>query len=126
MNQRAHGSFVSSSRHRRAASGVLTIAAVAFVLRTLPEVSPTTVALALLLIVLGIATFGRLWIATVTAVTATLAFNFFFLPPLGTLTIADAQNWIALFAFLVVAVIASNLSAAVQARAPKPSLAATK
>ena len=97
--------------------GVLTIAAVAFVLRTLPQVSPTSVALALLLIVLGIATFGRLWIATVTAVTATLAFNFFFLPPLGTLTIADAQNWIALFAFLVVAVIASNLSAAVQARA---------
>jgi len=97
--------------------GVLTIAAVAFVLRTLPQVSPTTVALALLLIVLGIATFGRLWIATVTAVTATLVFNFFFLPPLGTLTIADAQNWIALFAFLVVAVIASNLSAAVQARA---------
>jgi two-component system, OmpR family, sensor histidine kinase KdpD len=97
--------------------GVLTIAAVAFVLRTLPQVSPTTVALALLLIVLGIATFGRLWIATVTAITATLTFNFFFLPPLGTLTIADAQNWIALFAFLVVAVIASNLSAAVQARA---------
>ena len=97
--------------------GVLTIAAVAFVLRMLPEVSPTTVALALLLIVLGTATFGRLWIATVTAVTATLAFNFFFLPPLGTLTIADAQNWIALFAFLVVAVIASNLSASVQARA---------
>jgi two-component system sensor histidine kinase KdpD len=97
--------------------GVLTIAAVAFVLRTIPEVSPTTVALVLLLIVLATATFGRLWIATVTAITATLTFNFFFLPPLGTLTIADAQNWIALFAFLVVAVIASNLSAAVQARA---------
>jgi len=97
--------------------GILTIAAVAFVLRTLPEVSPTTVALVLLLIVLATATFGRLWIATVTAITATLTFNFFFLPPLGTLTIADAQNWIALFAFLVVAVIASNLSAAVQARA---------
>jgi two-component system sensor histidine kinase KdpD len=97
--------------------GVLTITAVAFVFHTLPEVSPTTVALALLLIVLATATFGRLWIATVTAIAATLTFNFFFLPPLGTLTIADAQNWIALFAFLVVAVIASNLSAAVQARA---------
>ena len=97
--------------------GIVTIAAVALVFQTLPEVSPTTVALALLLIVLATATFGRLWIATVTAVTATLTFNFFFLPPLGTLTIADAQNWIALFAFLVVAVIASNLSAAVQARA---------
>ena len=97
--------------------GVLTIALVALVFQALPEVSPTTVALVLLLIVLATATFGRLWIATVTAVTATLTFNFFFLPPLGTLTIADAQNWIALFAFLVVAVIASNLSAAVQARA---------
>src|SRR5215510_6452765 len=96
---------------------ILTIVIVALVLRTLPEVSPTTVALALLLIVLATATFGRLWIATVIAVLATLTFNFFFLPPLGTLTIADAQNWIALFAFLVVAVIASNLSAAVQARA---------
>src|SRR4029453_5811353 len=56
-------------------------------------------------------------IATVTPIAATVSFNFFFLPPLGTLTIADAQNWIALFAFLVVAIIASNLSAAAQERA---------
>jgi len=97
--------------------GFLAIGAVAFGFQSVREVSPTTVALVLLLVVLGTATFGRLWIATLTAVTATLTFNFFFLPPLGTLTIADAQNWIALFAFLVVAVIASNLSAAVQARA---------
>ena len=97
--------------------GALAITAIVVGLRALPEVSPTTVALALLLVVLATATFGRLWIATVTAIAATVAFNFFFLPPLGTLTIADAQNWIALFAFLVVAVIASNLSAAVQARA---------
>ncbi len=95
----------------------LAIAAIVVGSRALPAVSPTTVALALLLVVLATATFGRLWIATVTAITATVALNFFFLPPLGTLTIADAQNWIALFAFLVVAVIASNLSAAVQARA---------
>ena len=46
-----------------------------------------------------------------------LTFNFFFLPPVGTFTIADPQNWIALFAFLVVAVIASKLSAAAQSRA---------
>src|SRR6187200_744361 len=97
--------------------GALAITAIVVGLRALPEVNPTPVALALLLVVLATATFGRLWIATVTAIAATVAFNFFFLPPLGTLTIADAQNWIALFAFLVVAVIASNLSAAVQARA---------
>ena len=38
----------------------------------------------------------------------------FFLPPIGTLTIADPQNWIALFAFLTTAVAASELSARAQ------------
>jgi two-component system sensor histidine kinase KdpD len=98
-------------------AGALTIALVASVSRAIPEVSPTTVALALLLIVLATATFSRVWIATMIAIGATLTFNFFFLPPLETLTIAGAQNWIALVAFLVVAVLASHLSAAVQTRA---------
>jgi two-component system, OmpR family, sensor histidine kinase KdpD len=93
------------------------IAAVTAVLRVLPDVSPTTVALALLLVVLGTATIARLRIAIVVSVVAMLTLNFFFLPPVGTFTIADPQNWIALFAFLVVAVIASNLSAAAQDRA---------
>ena len=74
-------------------------------------------ALALLLVVLGTATIARLRIAIVVSVVAMLTLNFFFLPPVGTFTIADPQNWIALFAFLVVAVIASNLSAAAQDRA---------
>ena len=82
----------------------------------LGNVSSTTAALALLLVVLATATFGRLWIASSVAIAATLALNFFFLPPVGTLTIADPQNWVALFAFLVTAIIASNLSAAAQAR----------
>jgi two-component system, OmpR family, sensor histidine kinase KdpD len=96
---------------------VATIAAVTLLLRTFAGVSPTTVALALLLVVLGAATLTRLRIATAVAVVAMLTLNFFFLPPIGTLTIVDPQNWIALFAFLVVAVIASNLSAAAQDRA---------
>jgi two-component system, OmpR family, sensor histidine kinase KdpD len=92
------------------------LAAAAALLRWLPDVSPATVALAFLLVVLATATVGRLWAAIVVSMAAMLALNFFFLPPLGTFTIADPQNWIALFAFLVVAVIASNLSAAAQAR----------
>jgi two-component system sensor histidine kinase KdpD len=39
-----------------------------------------------------------------------LAYNFFFLPPLYTFTIADPENVVALFFFLIVAVIASNLA----------------
>ena len=45
------------------------------------------------------------------AVLSVLAFNFFFLPLLYTFTIADPQNVVALFFFLVVAVIVSNLTA---------------
>ena len=41
---------------------------------------------------------------------ATLAYDFFFLPPVGTFTIAEPQNWIALFTFLITAVIASQLA----------------
>jgi two-component system, OmpR family, sensor histidine kinase KdpD len=93
------------------------IALVAALLRLLPVISPTTVSLALLLIVLATATIGRLRVAIVASIGAMLTLNFFFLPPVGAFAIADPQNWIALFAFLVVAVIASNLSAAAQERA---------
>ena len=95
----------------------VTIAAVTAALRALRDVSPTTVALAFLLVVLGAATLARLRVAIVVSIVAMLTLNFFFLPPVGTFTIADPQNWIALFAFLVVAVIASNLSAAAQDKA---------
>ena len=46
-----------------------------------------------------------------------LTFNFFFLPPLYTFTIADPENVVALFFFLIVAVIASNLTARVRSQA---------
>jgi two-component system sensor histidine kinase KdpD len=66
--------------------------------------------LTLLLAVLIISATWGLVYATVLAVTATALFNYFFLPPTGTFTIADTQNWIALFVFLITAVIASQLS----------------
>jgi two-component system sensor histidine kinase KdpD len=97
--------------------GLVTIATVVASLRTLRDVSPTTVSLTLLLVVLGTATLARLRVAIVVSVVAMLTLNFFFLPPIGAFTIADPQNWIALFVFLIVAVIGSNLSAAAQARA---------
>src|SRR5208282_5039375 len=45
------------------------------------------------------------------SVIAAIAFDYFFLPPIGAFTIADPQNWIALFAFLVTAAAVSELSA---------------
>src|SRR5262245_6433899 len=92
------------------------IAALAAVPRVLPAISPMTVALALLLVVLGAATLSRLGVAIVVSIVAMLVLNFFFLPPVGTFTIADPENWVALFAFLIVAVIASKLSDAARER----------
>ncbi len=48
--------------------------------------------------------------ATAAAVVATVCLNVFFLPPVGTLTIADPQNWVALAVFLVTGIVASQLS----------------
>jgi two-component system sensor histidine kinase KdpD len=87
-----------------AAIGVVT--AVAFRL----HINQTTVALMFLVMVLLTSAYWGLRYALVMAVGATAAFNFFFLPPVGTFTIADPQNWIALFAFLVTALVASNLA----------------
>lgn len=86
------------------------------------HVNPTTVALTLLVVVLIVSASWGLSYAVVLAVVATLAFNYFFLPPLGTFTIADTQNWIALFAFLVTAIIASQLAE----RARREALNATQ
>jgi two-component system sensor histidine kinase KdpD len=74
------------------------------------HVNPTTVALTFLVGVLLASAYWGLRYAIVLALVATAAFNFFFLPPVGTFTIADPQNWIALFAFLVTALVASNLA----------------
>ena len=46
-----------------------------------------------------------------------LCFNFFFLPPFRAFTIAATDNWIALFAFLITAVTAGQLSARAEKRA---------
>jgi two-component system sensor histidine kinase KdpD len=85
-------------------------------LRAFGVASPTTVALTYLLIVLFVAAWTALPTAIATAVAAMLALNFFFMPPVGTFTIADPHNWVALGAFLVVAAVASQLSNTARAR----------
>ena len=68
------------------------------------QLSNTTVALALLLVVLFVATGWGRGPGIVASVLGMLGFNFFFLPPVYTLTIADPQNWVALAAFFITAV----------------------
>ncbi len=76
-----------------------------------------SVAMAFLTAVLVSAVVYGLWPALFASFVSVLAYNFFFLPPLYTFTIADPENVAALFFFGVTAVIASNLTARVRAQA---------
>jgi len=94
----------------RCAATVVAVAIIVFAYHVVITVNPTTAALTFLIGVLIVSANWGLRPAIFMAVLATLAFNYYFLPPIGTLTIADPQNWIALFAFLVTALIASQLA----------------
>jgi two-component system sensor histidine kinase KdpD len=99
-------------------AGVAAIALVILTLRALQSVpNPAIAALLLLLVILITATAVRVRVAITVSVIATAAFNFFLLPPFYTFTLADPQNWVALFVFLAVAITASQLSAAARTRA---------
>ena len=99
--------FVALGRYVCCAAALLTVVSVN---RWLTPLNATTGALIMLLVVLGAATRWGLAESIFSSIAGVLAFNFFFLPPTGTLTIEDPQNWVALSAFLVTAVTASKLS----------------
>jgi two-component system sensor histidine kinase KdpD len=81
------------------------------------HINSTTVALALLLAVLSVAIAFGSKPALLASVLAMLGFNFFFLPPYHTFTIADPQNWIALTAFFITALAVGQLSGRAKRRA---------
>jgi two-component system sensor histidine kinase KdpD len=99
-----------------ALAGVATVTVVLRLLSVSGHVNAATVALALLLVVLFVATWWGARPAVAASVLGVLCFNFFFLPPFGTLTIDAWDNGIALVAFLITAVTVGQLSAHAQRR----------
>jgi two-component system, OmpR family, sensor histidine kinase KdpD len=99
-----------------AAVGALGVITFAWI-RWLGLTNAATVAISYLMVVLVIAATSALRVAIAASVAAMLALNFFFIPPVGTFSVADPQNWVALFAFLAVSLVASHLSAQARARA---------
>jgi two-component system sensor histidine kinase KdpD len=77
----------------------------------------TTVGFLYLLAVLGLAAWGGWAVGATASVAAMLCFNYFFLHPFHTLTIADAENWVALVCFLAAASLASRLVATARTQA---------
>ncbi|MEP6719308.1 MAG: DUF4118 domain-containing protein [bacterium] len=103
---------------------VVVIAAATSVLKAFAgHVNPTTAALALLLIVLFVATAWGPKPAILASLLGVASFNFFFLPPVGTFNIAEPENWIALIAFLITAITVGQLSAHARRRAAEADIA---
>jgi two-component system sensor histidine kinase KdpD len=106
---------------------VVVIAAATGALKTLGgHINPTTVALALLLIVVFVATAWGPKPAILSSLLGVACFNFFFLPPLHTFVIADPENWVALLTFLITAVTVGQLSAHAKRRAEEADSARTE
>src|SRR6266568_6119799 len=106
------------SRWPRYVSAVLAVGVgTTLILPFRQQINSTTVALVYLLIVLFVAILGRSGPALIASLLAMLCFNFFFLPPFHTFTIADPQNWVALTAFFVTALAVGQLSARARQRA---------
>lgn len=109
---------VLSSRLLRYCISVASVLVVTVALIELDtHVNSTTVALALLLVVLSSATFFGRNPALLASFVAMLCFNYFFLPPVHTWTIAEPQNLIAWAAFTITAFVAGELSAYARRRA---------
>lgn len=100
------------------ALAVMGVAATTSALRLFgTHINSTTVAIVLLLVVLFIATLWGSRPAILASLLGMGCFNFFFLPPVGTFTIRDPDNLVALFAFLITAITAGQLSSRARRRA---------
>jgi two-component system sensor histidine kinase KdpD len=94
----------------RIAISLAIVAGISVFYRRVLPVNATTVALTYLLAIVAVSTAWGLTVAVVMSIAAMLSFNYNFLPPIGKFTVADPQNWVALFAFLAVSVLVSQLS----------------
>lgn len=98
-----------------------TIALITFLYARLLPVNQTTVALTLLLAILVASALWGMTVSVPMSIVAMVAFNYYFLLPTGTFTVADPQNWVALVAFLAVAVIGSHLATRARQEAEEAS-----
>src|SRR5229473_3480058 len=99
------------------AASLAVVAGISFFYRHILHVNQTTVALSFLLAILAVSAVWGMAVSVAMSLLAVVAFNYFFLPPVGTLTIADPQNWVALFAFLVTSIVGSQLSSRIRTEA---------
>jgi two-component system, OmpR family, sensor histidine kinase KdpD len=99
------------------AVALVVVAGIIVFYRHVLRVNQTTVALSFLLAILAVSAVWGMAVSVFMSVLAMLSFNYFFLPPVGTFTVADPQNWVALLAFLLTSITGSQLSSRIRKEA---------
>jgi two-component system sensor histidine kinase KdpD len=106
-------------------ASVIAVAVVTGAIELLKSHIPVlSLAVLYLFAVLPVAVVWGLDYAVVVSIASMAAFNFLFLPPLYTLTLADSRNWFALAVFLVTSVVVSELAARSRRQARESALLA--
>ncbi len=103
---------------RAIASSAAAVAAATGLVYALRPIAPTlSLGVLYTLAVLASAVVWGLGVAVGTAIASMVAFNFLFLPPVHTLSLAHSSDWAALAVYLVVAIVASELATRARRRA---------
>jgi two-component system sensor histidine kinase KdpD len=97
-----------------AIGGALVVTGLIYAFHLYPQI-PNISLVYLLVILLLASTLGR-YAAVLASITAFLAFDYFLVPPLYTFTIARWEEWIALFVFLITALLTSQLAEVMRQR----------
>src|SRR2546428_256142 len=106
-----------AGRARGFVVAALLLVGITYFYRVILPANQTTVALTFLLVILAVSAVWGMAVSLFMSVTAVLLSNYNFSPPIGTFTVADPQNWIALFAFLFTSIVGSQLSARIRKEA---------
>ena len=99
--------------------GALLVTAIIFTFHLYPLIP--NISIVYLLVVIGLASTRGRYAAILASLVAFLAFDFFIVPPLYTFVIYRVEEWVALFVFLVDAILTGQLAAALRERAKEAS-----
>ena len=100
--------------------GTFLVTAILYFFQLYPRIP--NISLLYLLVILTLASTRGLYAAIFASIIAFLSFDYFLVPPYYTLTIAKFDEWLALFVFLVIAIITSQLASALRRRAEQARL----
>jgi two-component system, OmpR family, sensor histidine kinase KdpD len=100
----------ATQRGLRFVAALAIVVLITWVYHRSPDVNEATAALTYLLAILIVSIVWGLAVSVVMSLASVLTFDYYFIPPIGSFYVRNPRNWVALIAFVVSSVLASQLS----------------